>query len=188
MKMILGKVVGGLCAMLMMAALLCGTSAECGVKVWANQTGDFYHLDQHCCGMQSAEQVTLEQMVAIGRPACPKCCPVGGIQVWCTQNGTYFHFDPHCCGMHNAKSVSCDQAFVAGKGPCPVCWAESNAVWCTAQGEYCHDDPQCSGMHNAQSVSPLTAAVMGKARCPVCMATNWGDEAAWQVQGVGAQR
>ncbi|MBR3503263.1 MAG: hypothetical protein IKO07_03340 [Clostridia bacterium] len=113
---------------------------------WTTAYGNYYHIDEHCSGMEGAQRVSFETAVNMGKQPCPICvveyfraqemdaaateqpAPQPTLlpmpPCWTTPEGVYWHLDEHCSGMEGAVSVSRDEAELAGKLPCPVCVEE----------------------------------------------------------------
>lgn len=164
------------------------------VSFWMTDGGVYYHIDEHCSGMEGAHVCTEEEAVKAGKILCMVCMPeevssqessIGGFDgpnaifvteersVWTTDGGVYYHSDEHCSGMEGAYVCGESDATENGKFPCPVCLADSYAeevqfVWMTQNGVYYHTDERCSGMEGAYGCEVIEALANGKTPCPKC--------------------
>ena len=179
-----------------------GSSSSSGeVYVYATEGGQYYHSDSTCGGMRNAERVPLSAMLAIGRPACPDCCPTANNTVYATRGGTYYHSYATCSGMTGATPGTVAQALAAGFQKCPYCWSSGGSgsgsgqstggnstesisgvtVYCTDNGTWYHNDQYCQGMRSAYAVSLEEAVARGKTACPVCCSI--ADRVVYAVNG-----
>ena len=177
------------------------SSSSGGVYVYATEGGQYYHSDSTCGGMRNAERVPLSAMLAIGRPACPDCCPTANNTVYATRGGTYYHSYATCSGMTGATPGTVAQALAAGFQKCPYCWSSGGSgsgsgqstggnstesisgvtVYCTDNGTWYHNDQYCQGMRSAYAVSLEEAVARGKTACPVCCSI--ADRVVYAVNG-----
>ena len=97
-------------------------SADTTYYVYATKNGKYYHIEEHCSGMQNAQRVKLADMVSSGRPACPTCCKAVEMTVYAGYNNPYYHSTPRCSGLSNAITGTLVQALAAGLTRCPICW------------------------------------------------------------------
>ena len=93
--------------------------------VFATAKGQYYHIDEHCSGMQNAKRVPIKQMLDEKRPACPTCCAIADISVYAERGGTYYHSSPTCSQMTAPVEGTLAQALAAGYTRCPVCWTSA---------------------------------------------------------------
>lgn len=178
---------------------------EGNASFWMTKNGVYYHVAEHCSGMEGAHVCTEEEAVKAGKILCMVCMPeevsseesrTGGFDgpsaifvteqrsVWMTDGGVYYHSDEHCSGMEGAYASDESAATENGKFPCPVCLADSYAeevqfVWMTQDGAYYHTDEHCSGMEDAYGCEVLEALANGKAPCPKCaeqLSSVWATE------------
>lgn len=94
--------------------------------VWATPKGAYYHIEEHCSGMNNAQRVPLSQMLASNRPACPVCCPNAEMIVYAQQGNPYYHSNNSCSGMTQPVQGILINALAAGLQRCPVCWTATN--------------------------------------------------------------
>ena len=94
--------------------------------VYATPNGQYYHIDEHCTGMQNAQRYPLKDMLASGRPGCPTCCGAVEMTVFASRDNPYYHSNATCSGMTNAVSGQLVQALAAGLTRCPVCWLNAS--------------------------------------------------------------
>lgn len=170
-----------------------------GDVVWSTERGRFYHCDEHCSGMEGAQQMTFAEVINAGKSPCPVCfglntaevtpeptpMPTAEVEarlVWATEKGTYYHLEEHCCGMQGAQRRSLEEVMAMGKGECPVCFGTYTPVpadvqtdivdvWATKEGKYYHTDRTCSGMQGADKWT-LELAQEYMLPCPVCCAVD----------------
>lgn len=149
------------------------------VSVWMTDGGVYYHVDEHCSGMEGAHVCTEEEAAKAGKILCMVCMPVEEasseviydaeeMSVWMTDGGVYYHTLQDCSGMKNAVGRSVTEALAAGKLPCPKCAKQLRCVWATENGAYYHLNEDCSGMTGAQEISESDAVAQGKTICPDC--------------------
>ena len=98
------------------------TSQDNTYYVYATPNGTYYHIDEHCTGMQNAQRVPIRQMLEAKRPACPTCCANAEMTVYAERGGTYYHSNATCSGMTSPIEGTLAQALAAGYQRCPVCW------------------------------------------------------------------
>ena len=167
------------------------------VYVYATEGGEYYHSNATCNGMSNAERVPLSAMLAIGRPACPDCCPTANNIVYATSGGTYYHSYATCSGMTHASPGTVAQALAAGFQRCPYCWTSPGSggdtqggttqsvsgvtVYCTDNGTWYHNDQYCQGMTSAYPVTLEEAVSRGKTACPICCSI--ADRVVYAVRG-----
>lgn len=94
--------------------------------VWATPKGQYYHIQEHCSGMQNAQRVPLADMIRGGRPACPVCAPNAETVVYGQQGNPYYHSTNTCSGMTQPVQGILVNALAAGLQRCPVCWKEAS--------------------------------------------------------------
>ncbi|MBR4443857.1 MAG: hypothetical protein IKS52_11390 [Clostridia bacterium] len=94
--------------------------------VWATPKGQYYHIEEHCSGMQNAQRVPLADMLKAGRPACPTCAPNAETVVYGQQGNPYYHSNNTCSGMTRPVQGILVNAMAAGLQRCPVCWKEAS--------------------------------------------------------------
>jgi len=153
------------------------------MSFWMTKNGVYYHIDEHCSGMEGAHVCTEDEAVKAGKILCMVCVPeeaplavdshVEEMSVWMTDGGVYYHSDEHCSGMEGAYVCGESDATENGKYPCPVCLADSYAeevqfVWMTQNGAYYHTDEHCSGMEGVYGCEVIEALANGKTPCPKC--------------------
>lgn len=159
------------------------------VSFWMTKNGVYYHIDEHCSGMEGAHVCTEEEAVKAGKILCMVCMPekmasdasdVGGFDgpsanfdtedrsVWTTEAGAYYHAEADCSGMEDAYGCEVLEALANGKAPCPKCAKQLAEVWATENGRYYHLTADCSGMTGAREISGNDAVMQGKTLCPVC--------------------
>ncbi len=90
--------------------------------VYATPNGTYYHIQPNCSGMMNAQQYSLAEMIAGGRPACPVCCPDAETTVYAEKGGEYYHSFASCSGMTEPISGTLVRAMAAGYQRCPECW------------------------------------------------------------------
>lgn len=170
------------------------------VSFWMTDGGVYYHVDEHCSGMEGAHECTQEEAAKSGKILCMVCMPVETESadvvydtassevvydveeawVWTTEGGVYYHTDEHCSGMEGATGCSEREALAAGKQPCPICAPQISSVWATAEDKYYHLRQDCSGMVDAQEMTESDALAAGKTLCPNCwQETELATEEAW---------
>ena len=93
------------------------------VIYYATGTGNYYHTDQNCSGMEGALPMTADAILALGKEACPVCCGDAVKLCWATEQGAYYHHDRECSGMQGAVFCTVAHARVRGQKPCPLCLA-----------------------------------------------------------------
>lgn len=142
------------------------------MSVWTTDDGVYYHVDEHCSGMDGAYVSDESAAVENGKFPCPVCLADSYAEVvqfvWMTQNGVYYHSDEHCSGMDGAYGCEVLEALANGKTPCPKCAKQLSSVWVTENGMYYHLNPECSGMTGAKEISGRDAVMQGKTLCPNC--------------------
>ena len=89
--------------------------------VYATKAGVYYHVKEHCSGMNGAYPITTATAIAAGKSACPVCVGSTGTKVYCTAGGSYYHVHADCSGMKNASFVTLKKAISLGKKACPTC-------------------------------------------------------------------
>lgn len=161
------------------------------VTVWCTKNGTFYHSDEHCSGMRNAVGYVLNDVIKMGKAACPVCMVNGSsfdaaetppvpatataepmtfdeeMMVWYAETGEFYHAEENCSGMKNAVMLAESAALEAGKWPCPKClpgWL----VW-TVDDNYYHLDEHCSGMTDAHQTLAEIALALGQYPCPACV-------------------
>ena len=90
--------------------------------VYATKNGAYYHIDEHCSGMQNAERVKLSDMLASNRPACPVCCTAVEMTVFVSRTSPYYHSYSGCSGLRDPMSDTLVHAMATGLERCPLCW------------------------------------------------------------------
>lgn len=90
--------------------------------VYATKNGAYYHIDEHCSGMQNAERVKLADMLASNRPACPVCCTAVEMTVFVSRTSPYYHSYSGCTGLRDPMSDTLVHAMATGLERCPLCW------------------------------------------------------------------
>lgn len=158
------------------------------VSFWMTDGGVYYHVDEHCSGMEGAHECTEEEAAKAGKILCMVCMPVEAESadvvydtessevvydvedawVWTTEGGVYYHTDEHCSGMEGATGCSETEALAAGKQPCLKCGEQFRSVWTTEGDVYYHLKQNCSGMNNTQEMTERDAVEQGKTICPNC--------------------
>ena len=93
--------------------------------VYATKNGKYYHIEEHCSGMQNAQRVKLSDMLSSGRAACPTCCTAVEMTVYAGYNNPYYHSTPTCSGLTDPITGTLVQALAAGLTRCPICWLAS---------------------------------------------------------------
>ena len=97
-------------------------NADSTYYVYATTNGTFYHIQENCSGMKNAVKVSLKQMLAARRPACPVCCPNAEMTVYGERGNPYYHSTYECSNMTNPSSGTLAEALSNGLTQCPVCW------------------------------------------------------------------
>ena len=93
--------------------------------VYATRSGTYYHILPNCSGMKNAVKVSLKQMLAARRPACPVCCPNAEMTVYAERGNPYYHSAYNCSNMANPSSGTLAEALANGLQRCPVCWVST---------------------------------------------------------------
>lgn len=144
-------------------------------SVWMTDRGVYYHMDEHCSGMEDAHACSESKAAESGKDPCPKCLADVYAEmyeekqsVWMTDAGIYYHTDEHCSGMEGAYGCEVIKALAGGKLPCPKCSKQLADVWTTENGMYYHLHPDCSGMVGAVEIPGTDAVMQGKTLCPNC--------------------
>lgn len=97
-------------------------NADSTYYVYATKNGTYYHIKKNCSGMQNAKKVSLKQMLAARRPACPKCCPNVELPVYVERGNPYYHSADNCSNMQNPVRSTLVEALADGLSRCPQCW------------------------------------------------------------------
>ncbi|NLD58993.1 MAG: hypothetical protein GX647_05005 [Clostridiales bacterium] len=157
-----------------------------GIKVYASQSGKYYHLLESCAGSE-ASYITLETALNYGKDACPICAKkVAERTVYAAAGDQYFHATAEHAGS-GAKAGTAASALAYGLKVCPVCRAAAESgdgsvpessetfnrgesgikVYATIGGTYFHISKQHAGSE-ASYVTLETALNYGKKPCPDC--------------------
>jgi len=160
---------------------------------WCTEKGNYYHTDQHCCGMEGAICATLSYALALDKTPCPVCitgsedAPARNAEntsVYATYGKPlYYHKAAICNGQQNKRALTIADAEKEQLRPCPDCYAVNIAAentetaepvfYCTPNGKYYHYEPDCSGMAGAKAHTAEQAIInSGKNACPVCFNTE----------------
>ena len=100
-------------------------NADATYYVFATKNGTYYHIKKNCSGMQNAKKVSLKQMLAARRPACPKCCPNVEMTVYSERGNPYYHSSQTCSDMKAPTPTTLVEALANGLSRCPKCWSSS---------------------------------------------------------------
>ena len=102
--------------------------------VYVTEKGVYYHLDEHCSGMENASAMTEAEAMQLSKKPCPVCIPLScsghdreEIEfVYYSQGGVYFHKTEECTG--GVFALKGDYFDVTKefpeKEPCKVCFPE----------------------------------------------------------------
>lgn len=107
------------------ATMNTGNSEDSTYYVYATVNGTFYHIKENCSGMKNATKVSLKQMLAARRPACPVCCPNAEMTVYGERGNPYYHSTYSCSNMANPSAGTLAEALSNGLTQCPVCWVSA---------------------------------------------------------------
>ena len=94
--------------------------------VYATAKGKYYHVQEHCQGMNNASKVLLRDMLDKRRPACPVCCPNADLIVFIADSSPYYHSYISCSGITDATQTTLMEALASGKTKCTECWAQDS--------------------------------------------------------------
>ena len=94
--------------------------------VYATRNGTYYHIKKNCSGMKNAKKVSLKQMLAARRPACPKCCPNVEMIVYTERGNPYYHSTSTCSDMKEPVQGTLVEALANGLSRCPTCWTTAS--------------------------------------------------------------
>lgn len=97
--------------------------------VYCTDGGRYYHMDEHCSGMQGAIRRPLSEALDMGKDACAVCVTDVSLHldyIYYSEDEQYMHRMEYCGGVHyplraQAANLSSEADASIRKSPCPLC-------------------------------------------------------------------
>lgn len=123
------------------------------MMVYYTEHGSFYHIDEHCSGMENAIKAELDDVAEEGKLPCPVCIT-------------------HEIGEEILPEITPKPTNMVLPTPTPqpiLTEEDAHLVYYTARGKWYHWDEHCQGMAGAIQSDVGDAIIAGKKACPVCV-------------------
>ena len=167
------------------------TGDELEQFVYYDSEHGLYHVNAQCDGINSGVATTMQDALARGASACPRCAggsddnvpPQGDVLpafVYHEEGGSYYHANADCPKLENGVAETAEQALDNGESPCPECQPPtlkaltgtdvdtSEVTVYTGGGKYYHKAKVCGAMTNGQPITRAEAIKRGQTECPYC--------------------
>ena len=136
-----------------------------GDTYFATLNGRYYHLDEHCGGMENAMPITGEAARAAGKAPCPVCAADEMAEA--APQGEEAQSIRDETPQPEEATIQMDDS--QGSAVPASMYAEHQVYYATREGMCFHIDEHCQGMRNALPISWDAAWIKGKWACPVCV-------------------